>query len=108
MAHQMQTRWEKPQRKLQVEEKTFPVRVKQTRTGARILTLLIVALVLSFVVWIPVEIWGQREAHEVAPQQTGQRMQSQLPAPAVPPSLHNGDAVPTTPSNQPSVPATAR
>ncbi|MDM9626935.1 hypothetical protein QTL95_13595 [Rhizobium sp. S152] len=105
MAQQMQTRWEKSDGKMHVEEEISPVKAKQGRTGRRILTLLIVALVLAFVVWIPVEIWGQREADEVAPQQPGQEMQSQQPAPATtPPSVENGNAVPTEPpsTNQPA------
>lgn len=82
MAHHMETRWEKSDGKLHREEQIPPVKAKQGRTGYRILMVLIVALALAFVVWIPVEIWGQREASEVAPQQPGQQLQSQQPAPA--------------------------
>ena len=63
------------------------MKAKQGRTGYRILMVLVAALALAFVVWIPVEIWGQREASEVAPQQPGQQLQSQqqpTPAPATP------------------------
>lgn len=81
MAHQTETRWEKSDGKLHKEEMIPPVKARQGRTGYRILTVLIVALVLAFVVWIPVEIWGKREANEVAPQQPGQQLQSQQPAP---------------------------
>jgi ABC-type anion transport system duplicated permease subunit len=84
------------------------VKARQGRTGYRILTVLIVALVLAFVVWIPVEIWGKREANEVAPQQPGQQLQSQQPAPAAAPALQNGTAVPTeTPNSTPAAPNVA-
>jgi hypothetical protein len=106
MAQQMRTEWEKTDGELHEEQQIEPVKAKQGRTGRRILTLLIVALVLAFVVWIPVEIWGQREADDVAPQQPGQQLQSQQPAAEKPaPSLQNGNAVPTeTPGNQGSQP----
>ena len=106
MAHQMETRWEKSDGKLHQEEQISPVKAKQGHTGRRILTVLVVALVLAFIVWIPVEIWGQREADDAAPQPAGQTMQSTQPAA---PSLQNGTAVPTeTPpagSAQPNAPA---
>jgi len=78
MAH-MGTRWEKSDRKLHAEEQISPVKARQGRTGYRILTVLVAALVLAFLIWIPVEIWGQKEADDVAPQQPGQEMQSQVP-----------------------------
>ncbi|WP_204332801.1 hypothetical protein [Rhizobium ruizarguesonis] len=107
MAHQTETRWEKSDGKLHKEEMIPPVKARQGRTGYRILTVLIVALVLAFVVWIPVEIWGKREANEVAPQQPGQQLQSQQPAPAAAPALH-GTAVPTeTPNSTPAAPNVA-
>jgi len=114
MAHQMETRWEKSDGKLHEEEQISPVKAKQGRTGKRILTVLVVALVLAFIVWIPVEIWGKREANEVAPQQPGQAMQSEQPSLPAAPSLQNGNGVPTeTPNNsapagnaQPATPAT--
>ncbi len=79
MAH-METRWEKSDQKLHAEEQISPVRARQGRAGYRILTVLVAALVLAFLIWIPVEIWGQKEANDIAPQQPGQEMQSQLPA----------------------------
>jgi hypothetical protein len=75
-----ETRWEKSDQKLHAEEQISPVKARQGRTGRRILTVLVAALVLAFLIWIPVEIWGQKEATDVAPQQPGQEMQSQLPA----------------------------
>jgi cytoskeletal protein RodZ len=106
MAHQTETRWEKSDGKLHKEEQIPPVKARQGRMGYRILTVLIVALVLAFVVWIPVEIWGNREADEVAPQQPGQQLQSQQPAPA--PTPQNGTAVPTgTPNTTPAAPNVA-
>ncbi|MBY3062582.1 hypothetical protein HFO74_03880 [Rhizobium laguerreae] len=107
MAHQTETRWEKSDGKLHKEEQIPPVKARQGRMGYRILTVLIVALVLAFVVWIPVEIWGNREADEVAPQQPGQQLQSQQP-PAPAPALQNGTAVPTeTPNTTPAAPNVA-
>ncbi|EJL52080.1 hypothetical protein PMI09_04100 [Rhizobium sp. CF122] len=109
MAHQTETRWEKSDGKLHAEETISSVKAKQGRMGTRILMVLIVALALAFIVWIPVEIWGKKEAADIAPQQPGQQIQSQQPAPAAPPSLQNGNAVPTeTPSQPPaSNPASA-
>jgi hypothetical protein len=75
-----ETRWEKSDQKLHAEEQISPVKARQGRTGRRLLTVLVAALVLAFLIWIPVEIWGQKEADEIAPQQPGQAMQSQLPA----------------------------
>ncbi|ANL44975.1 hypothetical protein AMC87_CH00230 [Rhizobium phaseoli] len=101
MAHQTETRWEKSDGKLHKEEQIPPVEAKQGRMGYRILTVLLVALILAFVVWIPVEIWGNREANEVAPQQPGQQLQQSETAPA--PAQQNTTAVPTeTPAMVPA------
>ncbi|NEK14645.1 hypothetical protein [Rhizobium leguminosarum] len=106
MAHQTETRWEKSDGKLHKEELIPPVKARQGRTGYRILTVLIVALVLAFVVWIPVEIWGNREANEVAPQQPGQQLQSQQPAPAPAPALtETPNTAPAAPNVAPATPA---
>lgn len=78
MAH-MGTRWGKSDQKLHEENRISSLKARQGRMGYRILTVLIAALVLAFLVWIPVEIWGQKEADDVAPQQPGQEMQSQVP-----------------------------
>ncbi|CCM73966.1 hypothetical protein [Rhizobium mesoamericanum] len=101
-------RWEESDGKLHAEEQISPVKARQGRMGTRILAVLIVALALAFIVWIPVEIWGKKEAADVARQQPGQQIQSQQPAPAEPPSLQNGNAVPTeTPQPPASSPAPA-
>ncbi|EJZ21995.1 hypothetical protein NE852_22655 [Rhizobium sp. Pop5] len=106
MAHQTETRWEKSDGKLHKEELIPPVRARQGRMGYRILMVLLAALVLAFVVWIPVEIWGSREADEVAPQQPGQQLQSQQPDVSTAPSLQNGKAIPTeTQNTTPAAPA---
>jgi cytoskeletal protein RodZ len=104
MAHQMEKRWEKSDGKLHVEEEITPTEAKQGRTGSRILLVLLAALILAFLVWIPVEIWGNREAEEVAPQQPGQEMQSQQAAPPASPSAQEGSAVPTQTPNAPAAP----
>ena len=39
---------------------------KRARGGLRVLTVLLVALVLAFIVWIPVELWGGRTGAEDA------------------------------------------
>ncbi|MBB4275022.1 hypothetical protein [Rhizobium mongolense] len=108
MAHQMEKRWENADGKRHVEEQISAVKAKQGRTGARILMVLVVALILAFVVWIPVEIWGNREADEVAPQQPGQELQSQSPVPTETPNaqLPAPNAEPVTPATPaPSQPA---
>ena len=108
MAHQTETRWEKSDGKLHREEQIPPVKSRQGRMGYRILMVLLAALVLAFVVWIPVEIWGNREAEEVAPQQPGQQLQSQQPGAAPAPTLQNGNAIPTeTPNTTPPAPNVA-
>ncbi|MBX5047725.1 hypothetical protein [Rhizobium lentis] len=99
MAHQTETRWEKSDGKLHKEEQIPPVKARQGRMGYRILTVLLVALILAFVVWIPVEIWGNREANEVAPQQPGQQLQQQQSEGASAPTQQNGNAVPTETPN---------
>ncbi|NLS01866.1 hypothetical protein HGP14_00575 [Rhizobium sp. P32RR-XVIII] len=113
MAHQMEKRWEESDGKLHVEEEITPTAAKQGRTGSRILMVLLAALILAFLVWIPVEIWGEREADQVASQQPGQEMQSQQPAPPASPSAQNGSSAPTetphapaAPNVQPATPAT--
>jgi hypothetical protein len=104
MARQMGKGWENADGKLHEEEQISAADAKQGRTGARILTILIVALILAFVVWIPVEIWGKRQATDVAPQQPGQQLQSQQSTPPAP-SAQAGNAVPTeTPNTQPAKP----
>jgi hypothetical protein len=101
MPQKAEPRWEESDVKRNVEQ-ISPVKARQGRIGTRILVVLIVALVLAFIVWIPVEIWGRKEAAEVAPRQPGQQIQSQQPAPAAP-SLQNGNAVPTeTPAQPPA------
>lgn len=95
----MASRWERSGDRPHAERRISPTRARQGNMGYRILAILVVALVLAFLVWIPVEIWGQREADEVAPQQPGQQMQSQMPKP--PPKI--GDEVPT--EAPPSAPA---
>ena len=102
MAHQTETRWEEADNKLHAEETISPVNAKQGRSGTRILVVLLAALVLAFIVWIPVEIWGKKEAADVAPQQPGQQLQSEQPAPPPSPSLQNGNAVPTETQSQPA------
>ncbi|MBX5136288.1 hypothetical protein HJB79_24890 [Rhizobium lentis] len=103
MAHQTETRWEKSDGKLHKEQQIPPVKAKQGRMGYRILTVLLVALILAFVVWIPVEIWGRREANEVAPQQPGQQLQQQQSDASRAPTMQNGNAGPTeTPATAPA------
>ena len=58
---------------------------------------------LAFLVWIPVEIWGQKEADDVAPQQPGQQMQSQVPEAAP----QNGATAPAQPAAPAPAPAPA-
>ncbi|MBB3355097.1 cytoskeletal protein RodZ [Rhizobium sp. BK049] len=102
MAHQTETRWEKSDGKLHKEQQIPPVKAKQGRMGYRILTVLLVALILAFVVWIPVEIWGRREANEVAPQQPGQQLQQQQSDAAPAPTMQNGKGPTETPATAPA------
>lgn len=62
-----ETRWENEDRKLHREQELPAIKAKQGRTGRRILTVLVVALVLAFIVWIPVEIWGSHQAEQAVP-----------------------------------------
>lgn len=95
----MASRWQRSGDRPDGENRISPTRARQGNMGYRILTILVVALVLAFLVWIPVEIWGQREADEVAPQQPGQQMQSKVPEP--PPKI-GGDVPTETPPSTPA------
>ncbi|PZM16047.1 hypothetical protein [Rhizobium tubonense] len=66
------TRWEKSDNQLHSEETLPEVEAKQGRGGKRILTVLLATLVLAFIVWIPVEIWGNNKAEQAAPQPAAQ------------------------------------
>jgi hypothetical protein len=81
MAGRMETdtRWEKADNKLHREVAPPAVDAKQGRSGMRILIVLVVALVLAFIVWIPVEIWGNNKAEQAAPKPPAQ---SQIPSTA--------------------------
>ena len=70
MAEQMdsRTRWEEADGRLHREKELPAVKAKQGRSGLRILGVLLVALVLAFIVWIPVEIWGRHQAAQEASQ----------------------------------------
>jgi flagellar biosynthesis/type III secretory pathway M-ring protein FliF/YscJ len=63
-----ETRWEKSDNRLHSEETLPEVEAKQGRSGIRVLTVLVAALVLAFIVWIPIEIWGNNKAEQAAPQ----------------------------------------
>jgi hypothetical protein len=66
------TRWEKSDNHLHSEETLPEVEAKQGRGGRRVLTVLVAALVLAFIVWIPIEIWGNNKAEQAAPQPPAQ------------------------------------
>lgn len=68
---EMKTQWENDGRR-HTEEQLPAVEAKQGNTGRRVLTVLIAALVLAFIVWIPVEIWGSNKADDAAPASTSQ------------------------------------
>ncbi len=62
MAHQTETHVEESDGSSTPKKRFSPVKAKQGRMGTRILMVLIVALMLAFIVWIPVEIWGRKGA----------------------------------------------
>jgi hypothetical protein len=70
------TRFEQADGRLHVEDQLPALKARQGRSGRRVLTVLVAALVLAFIVWIPVEIWGSNKAEQVAPQPA---TQSQIP-----------------------------
>ncbi len=109
MVQRTETHWQDADGEHRAEQTFSPVEAKQGRTGKRILTVLIAALVLAFIVWIPVEIWGEKQSDDAVPQQSGQQMQSEKPALASSPSPRNVNAMPTetpsTPSEANTVPA---
>jgi hypothetical protein len=74
MATQMETktRWEPADRQTHVERELPARKAKQGRSGRRVLMVLVAALVLAFIVWIPVEIWGNNKAEQAAPQPAAQ------------------------------------
>ncbi|KAA0699125.1 hypothetical protein DTW90_06695 [Neorhizobium sp. P12A] len=66
------TEWEKVDNRLHSEQELPATKAKQGRTGRRVLTVLITALVLAFIVWVPVEIWSSHAAKKAAPQPSAQ------------------------------------
>jgi flagellar biosynthesis/type III secretory pathway M-ring protein FliF/YscJ len=70
------TRFEPSDGRRHVEDELPAVGARQGRSGRRVLTVLVAALVLAFIVWIPVEIWGSNKAEQAAPQPAAQ---SQVP-----------------------------
>lgn len=72
---EMKTRWENDGRH-HVEKELPAVDARQGHMGRRVLTVLIAALVLAFIVWIPVELWGNHQAEEQSP---GSAIQTQIP-----------------------------
>lgn len=79
MATQMETgtRFEQSDGQTHLEEQMPTTAARQGRSGRRVLTVLVAALVLAFIVWIPVEIWGSNKAEQAAPQPPAQ---GQVPA----------------------------
>jgi hypothetical protein len=73
------TRFEKSDGSLHREQEVPARAAKQGGVGKRILLILISAMVLSFLVWIPVEIWARHEAARSASTQL-----SETEAPATP------------------------
>lgn len=71
---EMKARWEGDGRR-HIEKELPATKARQGSTGRRILTVLVSALVLAFIVWIPVEIWGSYQAAE-----TSQPLQTEAPA----------------------------
>jgi predicted negative regulator of RcsB-dependent stress response len=68
---EMKSRWENDGRR-HIENELPAVHAKQGHTGRRVLTVLIAALVLAFIVWIPVELWGNHQAEEQSPASASQ------------------------------------
>lgn len=68
MARNMETetRWEAADQRLHREQQLPAKAARQGRSGIRILMVLVVALVLAFIVWIPVELWGNHKAAPAA------------------------------------------
>src|ERR1700712_1737856 len=66
------TRFEQSDGRQHLEEQLPAGDAKQGRSGRRVLTVLVAALVLAFIVWIPVEIWGNNKAELAAPQPAAQ------------------------------------
>ncbi|MET0747777.1 MAG: hypothetical protein ABWY49_06275 [Rhizobium sp.] len=82
------TRFEQSDGQQHIEEQLPAGKARQGRSGRRVLTVLVAALVLAFIVWIPVEIWGSNKAEQAAPQPAAQ------------------DQIPTaTPKSAPETPA---
>jgi hypothetical protein len=86
------TRWEKADNRLHREEEIPAVEAKQGLTGRRVLTVLIAALVLAFIVWVPVEIWGSNKAEEAAPPPAAQSQTGTAPATSAPQTPAEVDA----------------
>jgi TRAP-type C4-dicarboxylate transport system permease small subunit len=59
-----ETQWAAAARRLHRVRALPSKAAKRARGGLRVLTVLLVALVLAFIVWIPVELWGGRTRAE--------------------------------------------
>ncbi len=78
------TRWEKADGRLHREDEMPATQARQGRMGRRVLRVLIAALVLAFIVWVPVEIWGNHQERQVTPQSLTTPTTSQNNAPETP------------------------
>lgn len=74
------TRFEESDGSLTREQEVPARAAKQGGVGKRILLILISAMGLSFLVWIPVEIWGRYEAAHGASSQSSQTEAPVTPA----------------------------
>ncbi len=78
-------RWQQPDGNSTLDGELPATKARQGRAGRRVLTVLVAALVLAFIVWIPVEIWGAKKADQASPAaETQQPTAPSTSAPATP------------------------
>ncbi|MBO9167023.1 hypothetical protein J5275_01325 [Rhizobium sp. L245/93] len=77
-------RWQEPESSSVPEGGLPATKARQGRVGRRVLTVLVAALVLSFIVWIPVEIWGSHKAEQASPATTTETQSPTAPAKPAP------------------------
>jgi len=87
-----ETRFEQSDGKLHVESELPETKAKQGRSGRRVLTVLVAALVLAFIVWIPVEIWGDKKGEQMQPSAPAETQVPTAPPSSAPQTPAEADA----------------
>jgi hypothetical protein len=74
--------WEKSHNEVHRDVTLPETKAKQGHHGRRVLTVLISALLLAFIVWIPIEIWGKYMSGQATPEPAQNQIQTTTPKPS--------------------------